>query len=326
MSTVSLPEEQIMEALQHNTAEQGSTEWLEARKSGIGSSDAAIVLGLSNYANTTPIELWEEKTGRKERDPTSQDDVWFQGRGHALEPLIRQHYSDTFNRSVINIQGTVRHKVHEFLLASLDGYTPCERLVEFKTATSRKGWGEAGTDEVPYAYLIQVQHAMLVTGLKVADVGVTIAGLPPVYYVVEADAEIQQLILESCQAFWNHVINNTEPDPKTIAEKLERHPITGGKEVYATDAILEAIDLIEQLKAKEKELEEMIELAQGSVKNFLIDSGADIIMSGNGQKLATWKEAKGKKGFDAKRLLEDNPTLHAQYAKVGNPSRSFKTY
>jgi len=313
----------MIEALLHCDSEQGSALWLESRKQGIGSSDAAVVLGLSDYK--TPIELWDEKLGEVEPERTINDQ-WFLGRGHALEPLIRQNYSDTFNRSVLNIRGTVKHKEHGFMLASLDGYTECGRLVEFKTATSRKGWGEAGSDEVPPMYLVQVQHAMFVAGLKVCDVGVTIAGLPPVYYVVEADAEIQQSILNACEIFWDNVVTETEPDPKTIEEKLQRKPISGGKEVYANEEILQTLDILERLKEQEKELEEAKEMAQILVKNFLIESGADILMSQNQQRLATWKESKGKKGFDAKRLLEDNPTLHAEYAKVGNPYRMFKTY
>jgi len=39
-------------------------EWLEERKNGIGGSDAATILGLNPYK--TNIDLWEEKTGRKE--------------------------------------------------------------------------------------------------------------------------------------------------------------------------------------------------------------------------------------------------------------------
>ena len=39
-------------------------DWLEERKKGIGGSDAATILGLNPYKTT--IELWEEKTGRKD--------------------------------------------------------------------------------------------------------------------------------------------------------------------------------------------------------------------------------------------------------------------
>ena len=43
--------------------------WLEERKNGIGGSDAATILGLNPYK--TNIELWEEKTKRKEAEDIS---------------------------------------------------------------------------------------------------------------------------------------------------------------------------------------------------------------------------------------------------------------
>jgi len=54
--------------------------------------------------------------------------------------------------------------------------TDSGRLVEIKTARSADGWGEAGTDEVPQEYLIQVQHYLAVTALPVADVAVLFGG------------------------------------------------------------------------------------------------------------------------------------------------------
>lgn len=39
-------------------------EWLEERKKGIGGSDAATILGLNPYKSN--IDLWAEKTGKKE--------------------------------------------------------------------------------------------------------------------------------------------------------------------------------------------------------------------------------------------------------------------
>lgn len=37
-------------------------QWLEVRKGGIGSSDAAAAVGMNPYKS--PLELWLEKTGR----------------------------------------------------------------------------------------------------------------------------------------------------------------------------------------------------------------------------------------------------------------------
>ena len=41
----------------------GSPEWLAFRRTGIGGSDAAAILGLSSF--TSNVEVWEEKTGRR---------------------------------------------------------------------------------------------------------------------------------------------------------------------------------------------------------------------------------------------------------------------
>ena len=38
--------------------------WLDVRKGGIGSSDAAAAVGLNPYKS--PLELWLEKTGRSQ--------------------------------------------------------------------------------------------------------------------------------------------------------------------------------------------------------------------------------------------------------------------
>ena len=44
------------------TAAQGSDEWLDARRNGIGGSDVAAVLGANPWR--TPLEVWLSKTGQ----------------------------------------------------------------------------------------------------------------------------------------------------------------------------------------------------------------------------------------------------------------------
>ena len=160
----------------HSEAEQGTPEWLEARNAGIGSTDSSSILGVNPYK--TPKEVYLEKIG----EGSKFEGNWFTERGKALEPVLRQHFSDAFGKDVLNVPGTLRHPDYDFILASLDGYTEDGELTEFKTATTRKGWGEAGSDEIPAMYLVQVQHAMLVTGTEVTQVGVSFGGLEPEYY------------------------------------------------------------------------------------------------------------------------------------------------
>ena len=71
-------------------------EWLEVRKRGIGSSDAAAAIGLSPYKSQ--LELWMEKTGRSPGfQPTEQDDLDC--------PRFRGHHLKLFPSAVRTAQG-----------------------------------------------------------------------------------------------------------------------------------------------------------------------------------------------------------------------------
>lgn len=71
--------------------------WLEIRRSGLGSSDAAAAVGLNPYKSQ--LELWMEKTGRTVSPastdaPQGQDALdsplyW----GTVLEPLVAEQYA-----------------------------------------------------------------------------------------------------------------------------------------------------------------------------------------------------------------------------------------
>ena len=64
-------------------------EWLEARKDGLGASDAAAVLGISPWK--TNVQLWEEKTGLVvPEDIGGNPAVKY---GNDAEPLLRQFFA-----------------------------------------------------------------------------------------------------------------------------------------------------------------------------------------------------------------------------------------
>lgn len=63
------------------------TEFLRSRKTGIGGSDVASCLGLSPWR--TPVQVWEDKTGRSTPDLTS-DAAHF---GTILEDIVAKEFS-----------------------------------------------------------------------------------------------------------------------------------------------------------------------------------------------------------------------------------------
>ncbi len=50
--------------------EQKSLEWLNARKGAVGSSEVSCILGTNPFKSS--LQLWEEKTGRRESQFTKQ--------------------------------------------------------------------------------------------------------------------------------------------------------------------------------------------------------------------------------------------------------------
>lgn len=288
-------------------------EWLNQRKTGIGGSDAAAILGLSQYR--TPFQVYQEKVGLIESTPDNENMLW----GRVLEPVIRQQYADRTGRVVRIPEQMLRHDKHPFMIANVDGVTDDGRLLEIKTARTSKEWGEPGSDQIPQAYLIQVQHYLAVTALPVADVSVLIGGSDYRQYEIPADDELQEMIIEGEAKFWSDLQSGIAPEPISFADAQARYgrQSTAG-EVQASDAVLQAIKHLEVIRADIKRLETMEEEEKAVVMLALGD--LDTLVH-QGKTLATWKASAPAKRFDSKAFQDANPDLYKQFIKTGEPSR-----
>lgn len=138
--------------------EQNTEEWLEFRKTKIGSSDAPIIMGESPWK--TPQQLWEEKMGLKQ---SSYENAAMQ-RGKQLEAQARKAFE--LETGLVVWPNVLIHPEHEFIIASLDGITmDGQAAVEIK-CPGEKTHQIALNSEIPKHYQIQMQHQLAVTGLK----------------------------------------------------------------------------------------------------------------------------------------------------------------
>lgn len=296
------------------------SEWLEQRRTGIGGSDVAAILGLSKYK--TPLAVYLEKRG--EADPTPDSAVMRWGR--YLEPAVRQAYADETGREVRVPTEMLRHPLYPHMLANLDGvaggaHEPL-RIFEAKTARSADGWGEPGSDDIPQPYLLQVQHYMEVTGVQVADVAVLIGGSDFRLYEVPADRELQEMLIDAEAEFWERVQRAEPPEPVSYADVQARYGRASREGlVLASDEVMVAArrlaDIKEQraaLDAAEEDWKALIQKAMGE---------NDTLIDGSGKTVATWKAAKPAQRFDAAAFKAAHPEMHAQFVKPGEPSRRF---
>ena len=174
------------------TAGLSKEEWLRYRNMGIGGSDVAALLGISKWK--TELELWLEKTGQG--DALVQENEAMQW-GTIMEPVIRTHFSEITGKPVVEVKAILQHPAHLYMLANIDGLTVDDEgnpaILEIKTASEykRSEW-ENG---VPVYYQTQVQHYLCVAGIQKAYVAVLIGGNSFYIHEVDADTEVQQMLI-----------------------------------------------------------------------------------------------------------------------------------
>ena len=150
------PDISIGHAKKLSSHEDGSLEWLDARRQGIGGSDAATVLGMKPYGSTR-VELWRRKTGRAQPFDGNVATEY----GTKLEPYIFKHLA--FERSdVEECTHSLQHPEHAWMRANVDGLEP-RSIVEIKTSSQAPP--AHGAKDIHYA---QIQHYLAVTGLDQA--------------------------------------------------------------------------------------------------------------------------------------------------------------
>ena len=148
-----------------------SPEWLQARIGRIGGSDVATICGWSPW--TTRAQLLDDKLGT----PTRRAMSAAMDRGNRLEAPIIGWLLDRHGLT-LDPDASVATWVDaadDRLLYNPDGITTEGVLLEAKTTGDRsaeRGWGRAGTDQVPQYYKAQVTWGMGLLGLDRCHLGV----------------------------------------------------------------------------------------------------------------------------------------------------------
>lgn len=295
-------------------------EWLEHRKTGIGGSDVAAILGLSKWR--TPLQVFQEKRGEVASQPDNNAMRW----GRYLEPVVRQAYADETGREVRVPTAMLRHPKHSFMVANIDGVTGGDyeppRLFEAKTARTAEGWGEPGSDEIPQVYLLQVQHYMAVTAIAVADVAVLIGGSDFRLYEVPEDRELQEMLVEAEAEFWSRVQRGVPPDPVSYADMQARYGrASRAASVVASVDVERAVARLRTIKAERDALDAAEEDARAVVMAALGEN--DTLIDPAGKTLCTWKASAPAKRLDTAAIKAEHPELYERYVKTGEPSRRF---
>lgn len=190
------------------------------RRHFIGGSDARIIMGDDADAL---IRLWHEKRGEVEpEDLTGNLIVQL---GTVTEVLNRAWYQRSSGQTVKDIQKRIRHPVHKWMGATLDGIV--EQTGAVFEAKFMLPWAFA-EEAAAEKHMAQLQHNMWVTATRNSVLSIITGGGKWVEIKIHADPLYQHLLLTAEKKFWRcvqsgdppHLFNIETPRPRIEAVKV----------------------------------------------------------------------------------------------------------
>ena len=294
-----------------------SKKWHALRAKGVGASDAGAILGLNRYRS--PLDVWLEKTGRKEPDDLNGNTSveW----GLRLEDVIAKKFADEHPEyKVVKPKGTFVSTEHPFMLANLDFIIirktdGARGILEIKTGQYYTEWLDDEGNEVIPSYLAQVAHQYAVSGFEFAYVAALIRGREYIEreYVRDED-DITDLISRESDFWVNYVEKGVTPELVGLGDEaqsiflLHSEPTTDI--ALIDDPAMELLMGYRRIHIAESTLKKQKQEYANAIKLILGDSA-----SGENEFVkVTWKRYE-KKYFDKDALAKDHPELIEKYTK-----------
>lgn len=293
-------------------------DWLKVRKMGLGGSDMAAVLGVSQWAS--PIDVWLDKTSDKIDEKESEAMYW----GTVLEDVVAKEFERRTGMKVRNNNFTLQSEEYPYLLANIDReIVGVDSGLECKTANAFLK-GEWDDDKVPNNYYVQCQHYMAVTGKASWWIAVLIGGNNFVYKEIPRDEEVINAIIEVGREFWHLVETKTMPavdgsDACSNAIK-SMFPTSNGESMILDSSFEKTLIAWEQAKLDEQEAKDRRSELENAIKLEMGENEAATL----GDWKITYKSSKPRESFDSKRFATDHPDMYTEYVKMGAAARPFK--
>lgn len=314
-----------------STKDMAYQDWLEVRKQGIGSSDAATACGLNPYMSM--LELWLIKTGRQTQSIEDESEghaplYW----GKQLEPLVAEYYSMHTNNKVRRVNAVLQHPDpdKDFMLANLDYSVVGSgevQILECKTA------GEHGVklwrDGVPLYVLCQVQHQLAVTGKQAAHVCVLLCGHETKIFKVTRSESVIEHIVKAERYFWECVETDTPPSvdasesaAKAILQLYPAHVPLSVEDLSQNENANLMFDKLIKMKEEIQHKQERFDELKHQIQMLMKDAERATFAHGS----VVWKKAKDSISLNTKALLQHQPELIELYPLEKQGSRRFNFY
>lgn len=233
--------------------------WHDWRNEGLGGSDAAAAVGLSEYKSS--FDLYLEKTRQAPRQELT---AWHVKWGNRLEPAIAEAMQERLGCQYLGSQVCYQNDDLPWQRATLDRLMVLEgakAIGEFKSVTPAKAKtiGEDGdVDSLPTDWLIQANHQMSASKLDLVVFGVFVGTFEDIrIFFVERNQGLIDTLTEAEAEFWECVQTRTPPPARDHrdAEALIKHLGVIHEQIDLGGDVESLVDEYESIKASIATLE-----------------------------------------------------------------------
>ncbi|MBC9729893.1 YqaJ viral recombinase family protein [Streptomyces sp. TRM68367] len=285
-------------------------QWLEVRRTGIGGSDMAAILGLDKRRG--PRRVYEEKHGYSE--PENSYMRW----GRKLEPLIAEGFEEETGLTTAMPPGTLVHLEHSWALANVDRYVLDGHVVaplECKSKSEYLADEWEDSEEAPDGPALQAHWYTAVGGWSHSYVAALLGGNRLTIFRQERNEElIKELFAHAEQWYQRHIVEGFPPPVDGLESTKE---LLAALWEVRPEAVAEIpVDTAKSLRAQRADLKARVKALEAqlvTVENQMRDEAKDAeIVKSNGTVAWTWKQ---NGNFSATTFREQYPELAAQYVK-----------
>jgi putative phage-type endonuclease len=301
-----------------DTRHMSRAEWLEARRYGIGGSDAGAIVGLNKYKSA--ISVWADKTGKGQTEDNDNDAMRI---GRDLEGYVASRWEEITGKKCHRRNAILRDPEHPIMLANVDRLVVGENAgLEIKTASpyASDQWANG---KIPPSYEVQCLHYMAVTGANRWYIAALI--WPHIECrIIERDEETIQNLIQLEEAFWNDYVEKDVMPPADGSKDAEifltkAYPESSTDEVADLSGYQAALDRITEIDA----LSASLSTQKDQLKQVIMQAMQEAETGVCGDYTVTWKSTKPRVTIDSKRLKKEKPEIWESYSKTGKASRRF---
>lgn len=300
-----------------NASSISREEWLAWRRTGIGGSDAAAVIGLNPFRSR--IEVYADKMGMM----PEKEDTESMRLGRDLEDYVAQRFCEATGKKVRRNNFMWCHDEHRCMIADVDREIIGENAgLECKTT---QAWGGKVImkGEIPLTYYVQCMHYMATMGYDRVYLAVLIFGKGFFHFTIERDEDEIAALVAAETAFWrDHVEAGISPDPDGSQSAEQAVDAIWGNRAQEDELLMFDFsdDMRElcDLAAAEKE----IKRRKDAIKQRLQAALGEHMVGSSDRYVITWRPQE-RSSIDSRRLYRERPDIYREYLTTSS-TRIFK--